>query len=164
MKRARALHNGNALAFQARVAGSIPAARFDQKTAPTGAVFLFLSKRRRIHAKATLGCGESAHIARGVTRRQRARTQDDCDTFGQKQFISDRAVSDPNKLCQSFRGKLKTVARLSNILSSVLKGALTRTDDEVVPCAPDGMVLNAGKLDTSIVPEDSLLAAPGNYG
>jgi hypothetical protein len=53
---------------------------------------------------------------------------------------------------------------LSNILSSVLKGALTRTDDEVVPCAPDGMVLNAGKLDTSIVPEDSLLAAPGNYG
>lgn len=29
--RARALHNGNALAFQARVAGSIPAARSSEK-------------------------------------------------------------------------------------------------------------------------------------
>jgi hypothetical protein len=39
---------------------------------------------------------------------------------------------------------------------------LTRTDDEVVQCASDGTVVNAGKLDTSIMPEDSLLAAPGN--
>jgi hypothetical protein len=103
-------------------------------------------------------------------------TQNDCDSFGQKQFLPDRAVSEPVRLCQSFRGKLKTAARieaeqlvikaptnmLSGILLSVAKGVLTRTDDEVVQCATDGTVVNAGKLDSSVMPEDSLLAAPSN--
>jgi hypothetical protein len=148
----RALHNGNALAFQARVAGSIPAARSSDKSALTSGVFLCLYRLFHVFASGrSRRTGTPSHRVQALKRIDHQARIVVCSATSDQSFVAGAAslgVEDYlNKPCDAER------------LHSALQRAIARRTPNRRPSLGAAAIFGVGAIANARKCVRSLFAA-----